>query len=83
MTRQKTILEDNEVIPVLIERMERSIVGDYPHQMIIDQIVRIGNQRNDIRDLVQAWARRNLEPQDYNSFFGFTPRSSREWGGRS
>ncbi len=73
--------EDNEVVATLIERIEKSLVGEYSHQKVIDQIKRVGAQRNDIRDLVESWGRRNLEPEDYIYLFRHMPRSARVWGG--
>ncbi len=80
MSRQKFPPEDNEIVSVLIERIEKSLVGEYLKPVVVGQIARIGAQRNDIRDLVNAWARRNLEPEEYYSFFGHMPRSARVWG---
>ena len=82
MTRQKFPPEDNEIVSVLIERIEKSLVGEYPWEAVVDKIVEIGTQRNDIRDLVAAYARRNLTEWQYNSIFWVMPRSARVCGGR-
>ncbi|MEI6841196.1 MAG: hypothetical protein WCK53_08015 [Methanomicrobiales archaeon] len=80
MSRQKYPPEDNEIVSVLIERIEKSLVGEYPWEAVVDKIEQIGAQRNDIRDQVNAYARRNLTPWQYFSIFGAMPRSSRVWG---
>jgi hypothetical protein len=81
MNRQKFPPEDNEIVSVLIEKIELSLLGEISQPAVVGQIERIGAQRNDIRDQVNAWARRNLEPEQYHSIFGQMPRSARLWGG--
>lgn len=75
--------EDDEIVSTLIERIGRSLSGNYSQAAVVSQIARIGSVREDILKQVTAWARRNMEPEDFFSIFGAMHRSAKVWGEQS